>query len=90
MKTTETESCCRYLQKQKKIESRKQKDMIQEKCNAFRRFNEWEKQILEKPDMADCLALVFELYDLVPDQAKQRPVNVNGIIKMREGLACLT
>ena len=68
---------------------RKQKDMIQEKCCAFGRFNEWEKHILEKPDSADCLAAVFELYDLVPDEAKQRPVNVEGIIKMREGLACL-
>ena len=44
---------------------------------------------MEKPDRVDCLALVFELYELVPDQAKQRPVNVEGIIKMREGLACL-
>jgi hypothetical protein len=33
---------------------------------------------------------VFELYDLVPDQARQRPVNVEGIMRMREGLACLT
>ena len=71
------------------IKSRKHKNMIHEKCSAFGRFNEWEKQILEKPDIADCLAAVFELYDLVPDQAKQKPVNVEGIIKMREGLACL-
>ena len=63
--------------------------MIHETCKAFARFNEWEKQILEKPDSADCLAAVFDLYDLVPNEAKQRPVNVEGIIKMREGLACL-
>lgn len=68
---------------------RKQKDMLHEKCNAFGRFNEWEQQILEKPHYADCLAAVFDLYDLLPDIAKQRPVNVEGIIKMREGLACL-
>ena len=74
---------------EKNIKSRKQKDMIRETCKAFARFNEWEKQLLEKPDRVDCLALVFELYELVPDQAKQRPVNVDGIIKMREGLACL-
>ena len=68
---------------------KKQKDMISEKCRAFGRFNEWEKQIIEKPDHEICLAAVFELYDLVPDQAKQRSVNVEGIIKMRKGLACL-
>ena len=75
---------------EKNIKSRKHKDMIHETCKAFARFNEWEKQILEKPDSADCLAAVFELYDLMPDQARQRPVNVEGIIKMREGLSCLT
>ncbi|MFC1877555.1 hypothetical protein ACFL2E_09840 [Thermodesulfobacteriota bacterium] len=62
----------------------------QKKCEALDRFNEWEKQIIEKPDYADCLAALFELYDLVPDLAKQRPVNVEGIMKMRERLACLT
>ena len=66
-----------------------QKEAYIGKCNAFDRFNEWEKQILEKPDIAACLAAVFELYDLVPDQARQRPVNVAGIIKMRKELACL-
>jgi hypothetical protein len=70
-------------------DSQIQKNMIQEKCEAFVRFNDWEWQTLEKPNSANCLAAVFELYDLIPDQAKQRPVNVAGIIKMREGLACL-
>ena len=74
---------------EKIIKLRKQKDMIHEKCNALSRFNDWEQQIFEKPNRATCLAVVFELYDLMPDQAKQRPVNVEGIIKMREGLACL-
>jgi hypothetical protein len=60
-----------------------------EKCSAFDRFNDWELQLQEKPDYAICLAAVFELYDLVPDQARQRPVNVEGIIKMQKELACL-
>ena len=75
---------------EKNSKTRKHKDMIHKKCNALGRFNEWEKQILEKPDSADCLAAVFELYDLMPGQARQRPVNVEGIIKMRESLSCLT
>lgn len=75
---------------EKNIKYRKQKDMIHEKCNAFVRFNDWEQQKLERPDTYICLAAVFELYDLMPDQARQRPVNVEGIIKMREGLSCLS
>ena len=68
---------------------RKQKNMIRKQCKAFGRFNDWEQQLQEKPDGASCLAAVFELYDLVPDKAKQRLVNVEGIIKMRERLSCL-
>jgi hypothetical protein len=68
---------------------RKQKDMIEQKREQFTRFNDWELQLREKPNCSICLAVVFELYDLMPDQAKQRSVNVAGIIKMREGLACL-
>jgi len=89
MNTKEKESHHRHHQVNSDIKFRTQKDMIQEKCNAFDKFNEWEKQRLEKPDVAACLAAVFELYELVPFQARQRPVNVEGIIKMREGLACL-
>ena len=63
--------------------------MIREQSKAFGRFNDWEQQLQEKPDGANCLAAVFELYDLLPDKAKQRPVNVAGIIKMHERLSCL-
>ena len=45
--------------------------------------------MMNKPDVQNCLAAVFELYEMIPDKARQRPVNVAGIMKMREGLACL-
>ena len=67
-----------------------QKNIVHVKCASLCRFNEWELKILEKPDSEVCLAGVFELYDMIPEQARQRPVNVEGIQKMREGLACLT
>jgi len=89
MKKTKKESGRRYLQAKSEFKSRTPKGMIHEKCNAFDRFNKWEERIREKPDIADCLAAMFELYDLVPDKAKQRPVNVEGIIKMQKELACL-
>jgi len=63
--------------------------MIHEKLKAFERFNEWERQVTQKPSPATCLAIVFELYQMIPAHARQRPVNVEGIIKMRKGLACL-
>jgi hypothetical protein len=90
MQTTKKETGPRKLQAGSNFKYRTLKSMVQERCIALARFNEWEKQIIEKPDSAKCLKAVFELYDLIPDQAKQRPVNVDGIIKMREGLACLT
>jgi hypothetical protein len=62
---------------------------LKEKCASFGRFNAWERQTIEKPDVSKCLAAVFELYEMIPDKAKKRPVNIDGIIKMREGLACL-
>jgi hypothetical protein len=68
----------------------KQKYFIKQKREHFTRFNRWELQLREKPDSSICLAIISELYDLMPDQAKQRPLNVAGIIKMREGLACLS
>jgi len=60
------------------------------RLKAFDRFNDWERQRTEKPDTATCLTVVFELYELLPANARQRPVDVEGIQKMREGLKCLT
>ncbi len=35
------------------------------------------------------LAAVFELYELIPEAARQRPVDAQGVIKMHKALACL-
>ena len=59
------------------------------RLKAFDRFNDWERQNTVKPDAAACLTAVFELYELVPAEARQRPIEVEGIRKMRESLACL-
>lgn len=68
---------------------KKLKKKLHEASIRYCRYNEWERQIEEKPDMATCLAAVFELYDMIPDDAKHRTINVKGIMKMRKGLACL-
>jgi len=65
------------------------KKMLHQRCLSLDRFNALERQMMNKPDVQNCLAAVFELYEMIPDKARQRPVNVAGIMKMREGLACL-
>jgi hypothetical protein len=67
-----------------------EKNRYAARLKAFKRFNNWEKQSMEKPAATTCLTVIFELYDLMPDEAKQRPIDVEGIMKTREGLACLT
>jgi hypothetical protein len=66
-----------------------QKNRIARRREHFAEFNDWELQLRERPESSICLAAVFELYDLMPAQARQRPVDVSGIITMRSELACL-
>jgi hypothetical protein len=35
------------------------------------------------------LAAVFELFVLIPEAARQRPVDAQGVIEMHKALACL-
>ena len=68
---------------------KKLKKLINQTNEQYNRYNNWERQLKEKPDMATSLLAVFELYDMIPDSTKHRTVNVAGIMKMRKGLACL-
>ena len=66
-----------------------QKSEIEEHLSALKRFNEWEQDNPDKMEDSLCLAAVFELYEMIPEHARQRPLNVAGIVKMRRILACL-
>lgn len=66
-----------------------QKDMLLKHVKALQRFNEWEKNRVDRMKGDRGLTAVFELYSLIPADARQRAVNVEGIIKMRKALACL-
>ncbi len=68
---------------------KKLKKLINQTNEQYNRYNNWERQLKEKPDVDTGLAAVFELYDMIPDNAKHRAVDVKGIMKMRKGLACL-
>ena len=65
------------------------KSKFNKHLEALRRFNKWEENRVEKMEDDQNLAAVFELYELIPEEARQRPVNVEGIMKMRRALACL-
>ena len=71
------------------MEHKKQKEMIVKMKNQLSLFNSWELRVAEKPDIFICLAAVFELYDMIPDRQKQRPINIEGIKNMHKDLACL-
>ena len=66
-----------------------QKSKIDEHLGALKRFNKWEQETPDKMEDSRCLAAVFELYEMIPEDARQRPVSVEGIVKMRKMLACL-
>lgn len=65
------------------------KRLIYDHIKSLKRFNEWEKTGVDKNEKYQSLSAVFALYDLIPEDARQREINVNGIIKMRKALSCL-
>lgn len=65
------------------------KDMLLKHVKALKRFNEWEDNRVDRMEGDRCLAAIFELYRLIPTEARQRAVDVEGIVKMRRALACL-
>ena len=67
----------------------KLKKLINQKSAQYDRYNDWERRVNEKPDVITCLSAIFELYEMIPEHARIRTVDVEGIMKMRKGLACL-
>lgn len=69
--------------------SANQKDILLRHVRALKRFNEWEKNRVDRMEGDQCLAAVFALYRLIPEDARSRAVDVEGIVKMRRALECL-
>jgi hypothetical protein len=65
------------------------KRLIYKRLKSLERFNDWEKNHIDKTEEYQRLSAVFGIYDLIPENARQREVNVNGIMKMRKALSCL-
>jgi hypothetical protein len=66
-----------------------QKDAIIKHLDSLKRFNQWEKKHLDTMDDSYRFSAIFELYELIPKDARKRDINVEGIVKMRKALACL-
>jgi hypothetical protein len=64
--------------------------MARQHLEALKRFNEWEKRLTIRPGPEQALKTIFKMVDLIPEKARQKPVDVKGIEKMREMLACLS
>jgi len=71
------------------MHSENTKSKIVNHLEALHRFNQWEKNRFDRMEDGQNLSAVFKLYELIPEEARQRPVNVEGIMKMRKALACL-
>ena len=57
---------------------------------ALKRYNQWEKKSLLVLDPIKRISIVFDLYDFIPPNYRQRKLDVSGIIKMRHALSALT
>ena len=72
-----------------KKKSANKKDMLLRHVRALKRFNDWEKNRVDRMEGDRCLAAISALYRLIPEDARQRAVDVEGIVKMRKAMACL-
>ena len=80
----------RYLRGMRAMKNQEiQKDMLLKHVRALKRFNDWEQNRVDRMEGDQCLAAIFALYRLIPEDARQRAVDVEGIVKMRKAMACL-
>lgn len=64
-------------------------DALRAHLAALRRFNEWEEKNPLRMEPAEAIAAVGFLYDLLPPESRERPVDVSGIRKMHRDLSVL-
>lgn len=56
---------------------------------AIRKFNEWEKSHPLQLTAQEAFSCIGTIYELMPSESKKRPLDVSGIIKMRNALLYL-
>lgn len=58
--------------------------------DALRRFNEWEEKNPVRLEAAETVAAIGFLYDLLPPESRERPIDPSGIMKMHRALSVLS
>lgn len=64
-------------------------DALRAHLAALRRFNEWEEKNPIRLEPAEAIAAVGFLYDLLPPESRERPIDPSGIMKMHRALSVL-
>ena len=64
-------------------------DALRAYLAARSRFNEWEAKNPIRLEPAEAVAAVGFLYDLLPPESRERPVDPSGIMKMHRALSVL-
>lgn len=67
-----------------------QRELWTRKLRGLREFNEWEQENYPEISGEAAIEKVSDLYEMLPEDARFREVNVSGIIRMRELFLHLT
>lgn len=65
------------------------KEQLERRAAALRRFNEWETRHPIEMTPAEALAAIGTLYELIPPESRQRALDPSGVQKMRQALSHL-
>ncbi len=65
------------------------KDMIYRHFKALDRFRKWENTYVADLAPEHKLAAVFEIYERIPENARNRCIHTEGVMEMHRKLACL-
>ena len=66
------------------------KELILRHFKALERFQEWEENAcVDELSPEHKLAAVFELFERIPENARNRDIQTEGVMEMHRKLACL-
>jgi hypothetical protein len=64
-------------------------DAVRQRLAALERFERWAKEHPTYPEPAAALSGVGLLYDLLPADARSRPIDTSGVAKLHRDLSVL-
>ena len=64
-------------------------EALRARAAGFERHAEWQRRNPSWPDAASALAQVAGLYEVLPPDARERPISTEGVAAMHRALAVL-